>query len=96
VFDHFCKYHMQILLGNFNAQLGTENVSKLTIGNDSLHQDSNDNSVRRVNFVTSRNVIFKRTMFSHRKILKYTWTSPDGNIGHILIDRRWESSILDV
>jgi hypothetical protein len=34
------------------------------------------------------------------KIMKYTWTSPDGtthnNIDHILIDRRWHSSMLDV
>jgi hypothetical protein len=52
VFDHFPKYRMKILLRNFNAQLGTEYVSKLTIGNDSLHQDSSDNSVRIVNFAT--------------------------------------------
>jgi hypothetical protein len=25
VFDHFTKYHMQILLGDFNAKLGIEN-----------------------------------------------------------------------
>ena len=39
-------------------------------------------------------------MFPHRNIHKYTWTSLDGKIhnqiDHILIDRRWHSSILDV
>ena len=39
-------------------------------------------------------------MFPHRNIHTYTWISPDGKthnqIDHILIDRRWHSSVLDV
>jgi len=39
-------------------------------------------------------------MFYHRNIHKYTWTSPGGKIhkqtDHILIDRRWHSSIINV
>jgi len=57
VFDHFPKYHMQILLGDFNAKVGRENIFKPTIGNESLHEDSNDNDVRIVNFTTSRNLV---------------------------------------
>ena len=45
-FDHFPKYDMKILLGDFNAKVGRENIFKPTIGNESLHQDSNDNGVR--------------------------------------------------
>ena len=77
-----------------------ENILKPTIGQDSLHQDSNDNGVRLVNFATSKNLVVKSTMFPHRNIHKHTWTSPDGKthnlIDHILIDRRWQSSVLEV
>jgi hypothetical protein len=91
---------MKILLGDFNAKLGKEDTFKPTIGNESLHEDSNDNGVRVVNLATSKDLVVKSTMFLHRNIHKYTWTSPDGKthnqIDHVLIDRRWHSSILDV
>jgi hypothetical protein len=91
---------MKILLGDFNAKLGREDTFKPTIGNKSLHEDSNDNGVRVVNFATSKNLVVKSTMFPHRYIHIYTWTSPDGKshnqIDYVLIDRRWHSSILDV
>jgi hypothetical protein len=45
VFDQFPKYHMKFLLGNFNAKVGRENIFKPTIGNESLHQDSNDKKI---------------------------------------------------
>jgi len=56
---------MKIVLGDFNPKVGQENIFKLTIGNDSLHQDSNDNGVRFVNFATSKNLVAKTTMFPH-------------------------------
>jgi hypothetical protein len=53
VSNHFPKYHMKILLGDFNAKVGRENIFKPTIGNESL-QDSNDNGVRILNFAISK------------------------------------------
>jgi hypothetical protein len=50
VFYHFPKYHTTILLGDCNTKVGRENIFKLTIGNESLQQDSNDNGVRIVKF----------------------------------------------
>ena len=35
VYEHFPKYHMKILLGDFNAKVGRQNILKLTIGNES-------------------------------------------------------------
>jgi hypothetical protein len=73
-FNNFRKYNMRILLGDFNAKVGKENIFKPITGHESLHQDNNDNGVRIVNFVTSRNLVLKDMMFPHRKIHKITWT----------------------
>jgi endonuclease/exonuclease/phosphatase family metal-dependent hydrolase len=100
VFDKSPKYHIQILLGHFNAIVGREDIFKLTIGYESLQEISNDNGVRLVNFATSKNLRVKSTMFPHCNIHKYTWTSPDvqthNQIDHILVDRRRNSNLLDV
>ena len=44
--------HTKIPLGDFKAKVGTENIFKPIIENESLHQDSNDNGVRLGNFAT--------------------------------------------
>jgi hypothetical protein len=98
VFDQFPMYDTKILLGDVSAKVGRENIFKRTIGNESLHEISNDSGVRVVNFATYKNFVVKCTMFPHCRIHKYTWTSPEGNthnqIDHILIDRRWHSNVL--
>jgi hypothetical protein len=53
VFDKLPKYHMKILLGDFSAKVGREDIFK-PIGNEGLHEISNDNGVTVVNFATSR------------------------------------------
>jgi hypothetical protein len=50
---------MKIILGDFNAKVGMENIFKLTIRNESLREISNDNGVRTVNFATSKNLVAK-------------------------------------
>jgi hypothetical protein len=56
VVDKFPKFHMKMLLGDFNAKVGRRDIFKPTIGNDSLHEISNDNGVIVVNFATSKNL----------------------------------------
>jgi hypothetical protein len=100
VFDKLPTYYMKISLGDFNAKVGREGIFKPTIGNESLHEISNDNEAQQVNFVRSKNLIVKSTMFLHRSIHKYTWTLPYGKHHNeteiILVDRPRHSSVLDV
>jgi hypothetical protein len=66
---------MKMLLGDFNAKAGREHIFEQTVVYESLHEISNDNRVTIVNFATSKNLIVKSTMFSHRNIHKFNWTS---------------------
>jgi hypothetical protein len=58
VFDKFPRYYMKILLGNFSAKVGREDIFKPTI--ESLHEISNDQNnkktllsrVRSFHFIT--------------------------------------------
>jgi hypothetical protein len=91
---------MKILLRDINVKVGKEDIFKLIIMNESVHEISNDNGVRLVNFATSKNLRDKNTMFPHRTIHKYTWMSPDGKThnqtDHSLVDRRRHSNVLVV
>jgi hypothetical protein len=100
VFDKFPKYHMKILIGDFNATVGMEDTFIPTIGNESLHEINNNNGVSIVNSARSKNLAIKSTMFPRCNIHKFTYTSPDGKIHnqfyHILIDIRWHSIVPEV
>ena len=56
---------MKILLGDFNVKVGERKIFKLRIGNDSLHEDGNNNGVRIIKFGTSKNLNVKSTMIPH-------------------------------
>jgi trehalose utilization protein len=82
---------MKIRMGDSNAKVGREDILKLLIGNENLHETSNDNGVRVVYFETLKNLIFSSTIFSHCDIHKHTLTSNDftnNQIHHVLINKR--------
>ena len=100
VYNRSPRQDIKIVLGDCNAQIGREEGLRPVIGLHSLHENSNDNGLRTVNFATSKNMSVASTMFPHRNIHKGTWRSPDGRtvnqIDHVLIDRRHVSSVQDV
>ena len=100
VYDGAPKRDIKIVLGDFNAKIGREVYYRPTIGKYSLHETSNDNGTRLIDFAASRNMVLSSTYFEHKNIHKATWVSPDGRtkkqIDHVLIDGRHCSDILDV
>jgi exonuclease III len=64
VFDKFLKYHVKILLGDLNAKVGREDILKPTVGNENLHEISNDKEARVVNIAAPKNLTVKSTIFS--------------------------------
>jgi hypothetical protein len=67
---------MGILLGDFNAKVGREDIFKPTIDNEGIHEISNDNGVTVVNFATSKNLTVKSTLFLHRNTHKFPECRP--------------------
>jgi len=64
-----------------------------------LHRDSNGNVVRLANLDTSNNLAVHNPVFPHLYSNYYDRTPPDVKthklIDHILIDMRWNTSVLD-
>jgi hypothetical protein len=81
-----------MLLEYFNAEVSKEDILKISAEDEILHEISNDNGIRVVNFATSKCLIVNITVFPHRNVHKITSTSPDekthNDIDHNLIDRR--------
>jgi len=49
VLGQFPEYNMNILVRDFSAKLGTENILKLTNENENLHEINKDTGVKVIN-----------------------------------------------
>jgi endonuclease/exonuclease/phosphatase family metal-dependent hydrolase len=66
------KGNIILVLGDFNANVGREKYYRDIIGNHSLHELSNDNGTKLVNFAARKGLVVKSTMFPRKDIHKYT------------------------
>lgn len=93
-------YDVKIILGDFNAQVGKEREYWGTIGRHSLHENTNDNGKKLIDFATGHDMVVSSTCFPHKDIHKRTLRTPDGKsytqIDDVLIDRRRATCIMDV
>jgi hypothetical protein len=75
-----CPSHdVKLVMGEANAKVGRETVDQPTIGKHSLHESTNENGFRLVDFAGGRQMAIKSTYFMHKRIHLQTWHSPDGH-----------------
>nr|KAG5706182.1 hypothetical protein BaRGS_019509 [Batillaria attramentaria] len=82
---------MTILMGDFNAKIGSDNTDyEDTMGTHGLEQ-MNENGERFADFCALNQLVIGGSIFPHKRIHKTTWRSPDhvteNQIDHICISR---------
>jgi exonuclease III len=89
----------KIILGDFNAKVVKVGIHKPTIGNESLHIETN-NEIQMIQFAISKGFNVRSIIFPHKDIHKETWYSANGRtanqIDHVLISNRFKSAITDI
>nr|KAG5711928.1 hypothetical protein BaRGS_026369 [Batillaria attramentaria] len=91
---------MTMLMGDFNAKIGSDNTGyEDTMGTHGLGQ-MNENGERFADFCALNQLVIGRSIFPHKRIQKATWKSPDhvtkNLIDHICISRKFRRSWEDV
>ena len=91
---------IKIILGDFNAKVGKENIHKNTIGNGSLHNETNNNGIKMIHFEVSKCLNVRSVKFPHKNIHKETWYSAVGRtvnqIDRVLTSNRVRSAVIDI
>ena len=93
-------HDMLLILGDLNAKVESDNTGREHVMGKHGIGTINDNGERLADFCEENNLLIGGTLFQHKHIHKTTWTSPDGTtknqIDHVIINRRWRSSLQDV
>nr|KAG5693935.1 hypothetical protein BaRGS_008204 [Batillaria attramentaria] len=100
VIDRGGAKDMTILMGDFNAKIGSDNTGyEDTMGTHGLGQ-MNENGERFADFCALNQLVIGGSIFPHKRIHKATWRSPDhvteNQIDHICISRKFRRSWRDV
>nr|KAG5687792.1 hypothetical protein BaRGS_017270 [Batillaria attramentaria] len=100
VIDRGGAKDMTILMGDFNAKIGSDNTGyENTMGTHGLGQ-KNENGERFADFCALNQLVIGGSIFPHKRIHKATRRSPDhvteNQIDHICISRKFRRSWRDV
>jgi len=100
VWDVIPNSCVKIVLGDFNAKVGREEMYQPTIGRESLHDRSNDNGTRLINFCMTNGLTLSSTYFPRKDIYKQTRIAPNrvvkNQIDHVMIQNKRKGCIQNV
>ena len=57
------------MLGEFNAKVGKEDIYKPIIGTENLHNETNNNGIKMIQFAISKGFNVKSTTFPQRDMV---------------------------
>ena len=91
---------MVMMVGDFNAKIGSDNTGyEDTMGTQGLGV-MNDNGERFADLCANNQLVIEGSIFPHKRIHKATWISPDhvmeNQIDHICISRKFRRAWQDV
>lgn len=101
-------HNMLVIAGDFKARIGLDSSisNPRAVGKHSLHEKTNDNGTRLVEFCETTNTRSAQFRFPHKKSRIWTW-QPDINrkenddknraqLDHILIRGKWANSVKNI
>ena len=92
--------NMTLLMGDFNAKIGTDNTGYETIMGTQGLGAMNENGGRFADMCAINQMVIGGSIFTHKRIHKATWRSPDhvteNQIDHICISQKFRRSWKDV
>ncbi|VDP21959.1 unnamed protein product [Schistosoma margrebowiei] len=100
IIEKFPTKDLTILMGDFNAKVGTDNTGYEDIMRRQGLGERTENGERFANLCVSDKLVIGGTIFPHKRIHKTTWTSLDhttqNQIDHICINKTFRRTIEDV
>lgn len=94
------KRDLLMVMGDFNARVGSDHETwSKTLGRYGIEGGESDNGLRLLDLSAAQSLCVLGTFFQHKRIHQYTWYQRGkdyrSQIDHILIRRRWLSSVSD-
>ena len=93
------KHDILVITGDLNAKVGNDVEGYERVMGKHGIGTRNENGEKLCDFCAMNDLVITGTIFPHKEIHKQTWISPDrhtcNQIDHVLINRRFRTSVLD-